>query len=112
MDGLIIEPFLGGDIGAGVTAVESVTNAELWTIMNAVNQYNPDEPRPLVLLPTLNTYATRMAYEDIINEPETTAHRVLQRRNFLFFFYKLNGQVYQVITDREATVVYSVSLIE
>lgn len=79
-------------------------------IWNAVNSYNPYVPSRPILVPNLNTIRTDMAYEDIMNEPNFTIHLVDERARWKTFFCKVNGQVYDIVTDSDVEVVYRVQI--
>lgn len=72
------------------------------TILNAVHLYRPIEgPTRPILMPTLNTYRSDLAYEEIIEQPDYTVNNVLERNRWCIAFVKLNGQVFQVTLHNE-----------
>jgi hypothetical protein len=80
-------------------------------IWNAVNDYNPYVPYQPVLVPNLNTIRTDMAYEEILGEPDFTIQLVDERPRWKTFFCKVNGQVYEIITDEDLTIIHRVRIV-
>lgn len=83
------------------------------TILNILNSVNGGvQETPFSLFPSLSGARFRTAYQNIINEPNFTLHFVHILSEFRFFFFKMGGQVYQIITDLQVTDVYQASHIQ
>ena len=83
------------------------------TILNIMNSVNGGaQETPFSLFPSLSGSRFRTAYQNIINEPNFTLHFVHILSEFRFFFLKMGGRVYQIITDSQVTDVYQASQVQ
>ena len=88
-----------------------ITNYEYNNILNAVNLYMNDHnyqfDNPFALIPALNSTTLDIAYEGILNDDNMTVRLVSQTSGFRFFFFKMNNNVYQIITNLDSSIVYN-----
>lgn len=91
-----------------------ITNYEYNEILNAVNLYmknhNYHFDHPFVLFPALNSTTLDIAHERILNDDNMSVIQISQTSGFRFFFFKINNDVYQIITNLDLSIVYNVSL--
>lgn len=89
-----------------------ITEMVFNTLLNSVNEYNNFRPYYVeYLLPELNTNYMEISYQNIINEADMTLNHISQVSRYHFFLFKLNGQVYKIITNENATDIYDISVI-
>lgn len=79
------------------------------TVLNAVNLHlNGHHFEQMMLLPSLNSTTLDIAYEEIINDNNMTLKQISQKSNFRFFLFKMNNNIYSIITNLDMSVIYEV----
>ena len=63
------------------------------------------------LFPSLNESLIRYEYNRLIDKPNMTLHFSCVRSEYRFFFFKINNEVYQVITDFEVNTIHQITRI-
>lgn len=61
------------------------------------------------LFPSFNSDFLHTAYRYIENGPDMSVEFIAYQSGFRFFFYKTDGQVYQVVSNEQVTEIYQVS---
>lgn len=84
---------------------------EVNIIYNAVNNYfmPRDQPVHPRLYRQLNYIEERDMYEMAMNEPGGTIFLYNSRHNHRYYCMKIDGRVYQIVTNEDLTDIYSVS---
>jgi hypothetical protein len=75
------------------------------TVIYAINNFNSTRPR---LYRSLNVHSEFDAYQRVINMPDNSYILYLTRPLHLYYFCKLNNQVFQVVTNEDFSDVYVV----
>jgi hypothetical protein len=88
-----------------------ITNYVHNILLNSVNLYlNSHKFSPsFSLLPSLNYTTLDIAYQEIINDNNISIVQISQTSGFRFFFYKMNRDIYKIITNLDLSIVYEVS---
>jgi hypothetical protein len=84
---------------------------EVNIVSNAINMSLLERPR-LILHRSLHVFEEQEAYESLINQPNNTIILFDERSNHKYYFGKLNGQIYHVITNSNMTTIYCVRLLD
>lgn len=88
------------------SAPHVLTDEEVNTVFSAVIEHktNVESKRNIYnrfsLLPTLNTDFTRLAYYEINDKPNMTAHFLTSHSSFNIYFCKFDDNVYKVVTGK------------
>lgn len=80
-------------------------------VYDAINNYTQRVPR-LQLYRGLHVFEEQEAYDSLINEPNNTVILYDERNNHKYYFGKINGQIYHVITNTDMTNVYCVRILD
>lgn len=89
-----------------------ITNYVYNTLLNSVNLYlnNHQFSPTFSLLPSLNYTTLDIAYQEIINDNNNMSIvQISQTSGFRFFFYKMNRDIYKIITNLDLSIIYEVS---
>jgi len=80
------------------------------TVLNAVNLHlDGHHFSEVMLLPSLNSTTLDIAYDGILNDNDMTLRQISQTSGFRFFLFKLNNNIYNIITNLDVSVVYKVT---
>ena len=74
-------------------------------VVYAINNFNSARPR---LYRSLNVHLEFEAYQRVINMPDNSYILYLTRPSHLYYFCKVNNQVFQVVTNEDFSDVYVV----
>lgn len=85
-----------------------ITNEVYNTVRNSV-EIGGVNCSPYFLIPSFNSDLLTHAYRQMITRPDNSIEFIAQHSNFLFFFYKKEGRVYQVVSNRDVTEIYRVT---
>jgi hypothetical protein len=81
------------------------------TVLNAVNLHlDGHQFSEVMLLPSLNSTIFDIGYERILNEDDMTLRQISQTSGFRFFLFKMNNNIYNIITNLDVSVVYKVTI--
>jgi len=87
-----------------------ITPMEYNTVLNAVNLHlNGYHFSEVMLLPSLNSTTLDIGYDGILNDDDMTLRQISQTSGFRFFLFKLNNNIYNIITNLDVSVVYKVT---
>lgn len=86
-----------------------LNNDQINVLRSAIFQHNPMAPPSLALLPSLNVYQEEEGYNSAMEaEGDEVYHLAASRARYAFYYCRVNGIVYQVITNVQVDVVYRV----
>jgi hypothetical protein len=89
--------------------LSNITNTQINVLRTAINQFNPMAPPSLALLPSLNVHQERYGYETVMEAEGDEVYRLIAQQSVYSIYYcRVNGLVYQVITNLPTTSVHRV----